>query len=177
MSGGKRPPPRSPHFVPQLSRNEAIAFAARYDERGDADAFVAGAKILGGDYSPGNLLRIFEWKTTGRGRSRLLRNEEPDIHDALRLACMAETPRAAIAVLTSLDGIAVPVASAIMTTIYPDRFTVIDFRALEALGSKSADRSVRFYVLYLDYCRQLAEAWAMSLRQLDRALWQWSKDR
>jgi hypothetical protein len=70
----------------------------------------------------------------------------------------------------------VPVASAILTAIDPERYTVIDFRALEALGNKSNDRTVNFYLAYLDACRQLAQEHQVSLRDLDRALWQWSSE-
>ena len=69
-----------------------------------------------------------------------------------------------------------PVASAILTAIDPERCTVIDFRALEALGKKTNDRSVNFYLSYLDACRTLAEEHQVSLRNLDRALWQWSSE-
>ncbi|HUO00623.1 MAG TPA: hypothetical protein VMU69_30880 [Bradyrhizobium sp.] len=50
-----------------------------------------------------------------------------------------------------------PIASAILTAIIdPQRYTVIDFRALEALGSKTADRSVNLYLEYLRTCVRLA---------------------
>jgi hypothetical protein len=71
--------------------------------------------------------------------------------------------------------VAVPVASAILTAIDPDKYAVIDFRALEALGSTSKDRTVNFYLDYLDSCRQLATEHRVTPRDLDRALWQWSK--
>ena len=87
-----------------------------------------------------------------------------------------KTERAAIAVLLGLQGVHVPVASAILTAIDPERYTVIDFRALEALGSKSKDRSVNFYLVYLHACRQLAEEHQVTLRRLDRALWHWSSE-
>jgi hypothetical protein len=70
----------------------------------------------------------------------------------------------------------VPVASAILTAIDPKRYTVIDFRALEALGIKRASPSVDFYLDYLKHCRQLAKTHRVSLRDLDRALWQWSSE-
>jgi hypothetical protein len=76
-----------------------------------------------------------------------------------------------------LNGVDSPVASAIMTAIRPETFTVLDFRALEALGNPTADRTLRFYLHYLRFCTNLAERWSMSLRQLDRALCQWSKVR
>jgi hypothetical protein len=71
----------------------------------------------------------------------------------------------------------VPVASAILTTIDPERHTVIDFRALEALGCKSKDRTIDFYLVYLEACQSLAKTHRVSLRKLDRALWQWSSER
>lgn len=148
--------------------------AEQYRSDDDLPALEAGSAIRGGDLSMGQVEIIFDWKTKGRGRSRLLRNTPLDVEDALRLACDAASPRSAISVLVGLDGVAVPVASSIMTAIFPDRYTIIDFRALETLDRRDGDRSVGFYVEYLHYCRGLAAKWDMSLRQLDRALWQWS---
>jgi len=141
----------------------------------DEKAFAAGDRIRSGDYERSNIKAIFDWKTGGRGKSRLQRNSDEEIADALRLAVSGKTERAAIAVLLGLQGVLVPVASAILTAIDPIRYTVIDFRALEALGSKSKDRSVNFYLAYHIHCRQLAKAHQVALRDLDRALSQWSK--
>jgi hypothetical protein len=80
-------------------------------------------------------------------------------------------------VLCGLSGVAVPVASAILTAIDPTKYTIIDFRALEALGTVTTERSVGFYLKYLCVCRNLAERHGIGLRDLDRALWQWSADR
>jgi hypothetical protein len=82
---------------------------------------------LSNGYSRQNLKDIFEWKTKGRGRSRLGINSDEEIADALRLAKDVKTERAAIAVLTGLAGVLVPVASAVMTTINIDRYSIIDF--------------------------------------------------
>lgn len=157
-----------PADIPRLAKS--------YGAAQDDPALAAGRRIRGGEYTRENLSEIFEWKTDGRGRSRLRRNTDTEIADALSLAVNARTERAAIAVLTGLHGVGVPVASAVLTAIDPKRFTVIDFRALEALGSKSADRSVNFYLDYLDACRQLAKEHRVTLRDFDRALWQWSDE-
>lgn len=94
----------------------------------------------------------------------------------MKLALDAETERSAITVLTGLSGVDVPVASAILTAIRPAKYTVIDFRALQALGSTSTDRSVTFYLGYLNSCRRLAVEHHVALRDLDRAMWQWSSE-
>ena len=150
--------------------------AIRYSFQEDVEALEAGKKIKSREYTRENLRKIFEWKTNGRGRSRLEKNSDEDIADALRLAVEAKTDRAAIAVLMGLSGVQVAVASAILTAIDPERFTIIDFRALEALGISQPVISINFYLKYLDNCRDLARKNNVSLRTLDRALWQWSKE-
>ena len=157
-----------PAEIPRLAR--------KYGPQQDKTALAAGTRIRQGERNRGAMAEIFEWKTKGRGRSRLHSNTDDEIADALTLACKARTERAAIAVLCGLHGVDVPVASAILTAIYPDRYTVLDFRALEALGNKNRHKSVNFYLEYLNACRRLATVHSIQLRDLDRALWQWSKD-
>ena len=150
--------------------------AARYSFQEDIDALKAGEQIREGQCTRRNIERIFEWKTNGRGRSRLAKNSDEEIADALRLAIMAKTDRASVAVLVGLNGVQVPVASAILTAINPNRFTIIDFRALEALDVRDVHITIDFYLLYLNECRDLARNNNCKLRTLDRALWQWSKE-
>lgn len=61
--------------------------------------------------------------------------------------------------------------------IDPKRYTIIDFRALEALGSNRTWHTVDSYLAYLAFCRALAHSQDVSLRELDRALWKWSEER
>jgi hypothetical protein len=164
-------------FLPQFEPSKINELAQRYDSKEDEEPLQAGCAIRDGDHSRANLMKIFEWKTRGRGRTRLSRNTDIEIADALRIAVEAKTDRASVAVLCGLSGVAVPVASAIMTAIDPSRYTIIDFRALEALGYTGSDRTIDFYLGYLSKCRDLAKEYKVSLRDFDRALWQWSKDR
>ena len=65
-------------------------------------------------------------------------------------------------------------ASAIMTTIDPVRYTIIDIYALRSFGiSDAPTNSVDYYLTYLRKCRELAQQLKISLRTLDHALWQW----
>ncbi len=164
-------------FKLQIKPDDIVKLARRYGPEQDEGALEAGRRIKEGEFIRKNLTGIFNWKTKGRGRSRLCLNSDKEIADALRLAVSAGTERAAVAVLVGLHGVLVPVASAVLAAIDPERYTVIDFRALEALGSNSSDRSVNFYLAYLDHCRRLAREYRVSLRDFDRALWQWSSER
>jgi hypothetical protein len=114
-------------MIPQL----ALAHVEDDEER---RAFAAGRRIAAGSRARTHFMAIFEWKTRGRGRSRPARNTDAEIRDALDLAMAARTERAAIAVLTGLAGVDVPVASAVMTAIDPARYTILDFRALWSLN-------------------------------------------
>lgn len=163
-------------FHLQFAPAQIKQLAARYLYEDDTDALQAGKRIAAGDCGRANLEAIFRWKTGGRGISRLRYNSDVEIRDALRLAVNAETERAAISVLCGLSGVEIPVASAILTAIDPERYTIIDFRALEALGVKNTWHTVDSYLAYLNACRGLARQNAVSLRELDRALWQWSKE-
>jgi hypothetical protein len=90
----------------------------------------------------------------------------------------------AMNVLIDLKGVDVAVASAILTAIFPRRYTVLDFRTLEALGHPR--HNVAFYEEYLTFCKALARGDFITpqnnrpaptaLRALDRALWRWSKN-
>ena len=167
---------QKPIFNLQFAAKDIRGLAARYDFKEDKIALDAGARISGGDFSRANLEAIFEWKTKGRGRSRLTKNNDDEIADALKLAIEAETPRAAVAALTGLSGVDVPVATAILATVKPDDHTIIDWRALHALGVNASSVTIKLYLCYLTYCKEIAVKNKVTLRELDRAMWQWSKE-
>jgi hypothetical protein len=153
----------------------------------ERDAFEAGSRIRNRDTSVSNLdnlRRIVYWKSP-RVVPHLEKNSAEEIETALSKAASLEaSTKSAIEALTKLRGVGIPVASAILTAIHPERFTIIDFRALEALGYLRQD--VSFYERYLDFCKDLAASGIIEpqaglpaptmLRALDRALWQWSEN-
>jgi hypothetical protein len=160
----------------QFETSIIVDLAGTPDKR-EKQALAAGSAIAKGKHARKNLDIIFRWKTRGRGISRLKRNKRGEIVEALAVAAAAENERTAIAGLCGLYGVNVPVASAILTCIAPKRYTIIDFRALQALGNRTTDRSIEFYLEYLQHCRGLARRCDVTLRQLDRALWNWSKNK
>jgi hypothetical protein len=153
-------------------------------QKAEEAAFEAGKAIRNGNFSLANLTAILKWKSP-RSVHHLDGNSPDQINAALEKAASPDiSTKDAMEALMKLRGVAVPVASAILTTIFPERYTVIDFRALEALGHPLI--SVEFYEDYLAFCRKLADSGIIrpqgdlpaptTLRALDRALWQWSKN-
>jgi hypothetical protein len=167
-----------PIFKLQFEPEEIAKLNERYAYNDDAPALAAGKHIAKGTYSRAHLETIYRWKTGGRGISRIRRNTDEEIADALRLAASANTDRSGLAVLRGLSGVDIPVASAVLTTINPGRYTIIDFRALQSLGVNDPPvLTVSYYLEYLGVCRELAKQQKVSLRVLDRALWQWSSEK
>ena len=151
----------------------------RLEERA---AFGAGAAIRDGDRSVETLVKIVHWKSP-RIVHHVRENTPDAIRTALDIAVSHTSTEEALIALQELRGVGIPVASAILTAVHPERYTVIDFRALESLGYFPQDAS--FYLEYLNFCRHLAEKMEAQselpaptrLRALDRALWRWSKKR
>jgi hypothetical protein len=146
-------------------------------------AFEAGAAIREGDYSLPNLETVVRWKSE-RVVHYLIGNSNESLKKALSLAAAPETPiRDAINALTALRGIDLPIATAILSTIHPDRYAVLDYRSLEALGHSRHD--VDFYEKYLGFFRHLADCGVVkpqtnlhgdtALHTLERAFWEWSR--
>jgi hypothetical protein len=183
-------------FKLQPAANELQALAERFWndsgekwQEAEQAAFNAGSAIRGSvgneQYTLENLETIVRWKSE-RVVHYLSENSPEKIEAALTVAASPDSSTEdAMEALTNLSGVGVPVASAILTAIFPERYTVIDFRALEALGFPLQDRA--FYSKYLAFCTQLANSGIIqpqgdlpaptALRALDRALWQWSKER
>lgn len=150
-------------------------WAKNYPPHDDDAAFEAGRKIRAGDYARANLDEIVRWKSRRRA-ALIAQNSDAEIADALRLALLAKEPRSALAVLTGLKGVGLPMASAILTALDQETYTVIDLRALQALGAPDLDVDINFYVReYLPACKRLAAEAGVGLRTFDRALWAWSK--
>lgn len=172
-------------FKLQFDESEIPALAARYEAAlgtQDAEAFARAAKIVArkGAHTKEtltDLLEIMRWKSH-LGLHHFKFNTDEEVFEALDIAVDVEHERTAIAVLCGLEGFGVPMASAVLTALQgssdDERFTIIDWRALEALGRGSESVTLPLYLEYLDYIFELKERTGHSLRVIDRALWQWS---
>ncbi len=133
-------------------------------------AFEAGAKIARGSNEASLLSQIADWKSPRR-KALLKRNSSTSLRVALDVARIESIPSVAILALCRLEGVGIPMASAILTAIRPKEFTVIDVRALNSLGLKNRTINKHLYSQYLEFCLRKSQELGMSLRSFDRALW------
>jgi hypothetical protein len=150
------------------------------DERVLCDAF--RRPILQRGYlTAEELLSIADWKSP-RPKPRL-RNNSPDLIQSItRDAFAAQDPLRAVKALDQLQGVAVRMASAILTVYDPQTYTVLDqraWRSLERMGYVAPPKEAlethlnraETYVRYLGICKRLAVQTSVLLRMLDRCLW------
>jgi hypothetical protein len=149
----------------------------------EAAAYDAGEAIRNGEYTLQNLETIVRWKSE-RMVHYLIGNSSESIRMALGVAASPHaSTELAVHALVELRGVDIMIASAVLTAIYPERYAVLDHRALEALGHARHD--VKFYTEYNATLRHLAECGMVQAQQglpaptalhaLERALWRWSR--
>lgn len=166
---------REPQFKYSINSSEIPTLLEEYrtEMKSETAALDSGRRIVAGDYSLGNLRPIIAWKAS-RALGHVGHNTAEELEEALSLVVKGVSDRASIAILMGLSGVRAPMASAILTAIAPERFTVIDKLALNSLEQRRWDLTPDFYIAYLKFCRATAERQELSLRDLDRALWQYS---
>jgi hypothetical protein len=167
-------------FVLGFDPAEIGALAARFgDDAGDdRPAAIGAAAALRGHYTRVEFLTLCEWKSP-RSRPLVAANPAGAVRSATRRALApAADERGRIEALLALRGVGMPTASVLLHFALPDRYPILDVRALESLGvTGRTSYPVAFWIAYVDACRALAAARGVSLRTLDKALWQASKER
>jgi hypothetical protein len=167
-----------PAFALQLAVEDVPGYAARFPAEGDDDVLALGRAARDrGWYTRAELIRVCRWKTPRSG-PLVRRNRAGSVAGATR-AALDETrsERERVEALLSLRGVGWPTASVLLHVAYPDRYPILDVRALHALGVRAPSAySFRFWEAYVTAWRPLAKQSGVGGRAFDRALWQWSKE-
>lgn len=129
-----------------------------------------------GYISKHELRLIAKWKSP-RSAGHIEKNSDTYIEEITRWSFLAYEERSKIEVLTLLSGIQWPSASVILHLFHENWYPILDFRALWSVETAVQNQySYDFWWLYVEYCRNLASRNNVSMRLIDRALWQYSKE-
>lgn len=121
-----------------------------------------------------DFLTICRWKTR-RSQRRCASNDEEFVKAVSQVALSTSSEQLRIEIWTLLRGVEWPTASTLLHWLHPEPYPILDFRALWSLGYKKPPKyDFEFWRDYTFYCRRLAEKNNVSVRFLDRALWQYS---
>ena len=167
-----------PAFHLQFPAAELPALAARFPAGDESATLRVGAAARArGYYTRSEFLVVCAWKSP-RSRPKVQANSPRAVRAATAVALgPASSEERRIEALLALEGVGVPTASTLLYMAFPVDYPILDVRALHALGQKPrSGYPTRFWLAYLDACRTIAAEHGLSLRTLDKALWQWSKE-
>lgn len=169
---------RMPAFALQFAIEDVPEYAARYPAEEDDDVLAIGrAARERGYYTRAELIRVCRWKTPRSG-PLVRQNDAESVESSTRVALSdGSGERERVEALLSLRGIGWPTASVLLHVADPDRYPILDTRAVHALGVRAPSAySFGFWEAYVTAWRPLAERAGVGGRTFDRALWQWSKE-
>ncbi|MBI3025181.1 MAG: hypothetical protein HYY66_05805 [Candidatus Tectomicrobia bacterium] len=128
-------------------------------------------------YTRSEFLVLARWKSQ-RPLKHYKKNSEEYVQEVTRIALSSSNERIRVGSLMLLDGVSWPVASVLPHFGVRDRYPILDFRALWSLKVKVPKQyDFPFWWAYTLHCRCLADEHKVSMRTLDRALWQHSKEK
>jgi hypothetical protein len=159
-----------------MTKREVLHYSSQYVyDNDDVLATRLQEAIQRGHMTRDDLVAVAAWKWRG-GRTRQLaaENTEEEVNEITRAAFSASSERLRIGALLALRGVNWPMASAILHFAFPDRYPILDVRAMETVdGSKGY--TFERWGQYVRLCHETAKRLDVTMRVLDRALWQADK--
>ena len=167
-----------PTFELQFPPDQIEALAERFGYMDESKLLTIGESVCArGYYTRGEFIEVCAFKSV-RSRPKIAANSRDAIVSATRSALATDDEGLRMQHLLALDGVGVPTASTLLYCAFPADYPILDIRALESLGVKPRSQyPVSFWLLYLAACRALSAGRGVSIRTLDKALWQHSKER
>ena len=171
------PPP--PRFKLRFPVSAVEAWAERFTDASDSfiERDIAPAARREGYLNRDQFLAIAEWKTL-RSRLRCQANDSEFVEEVTRAALASKHEQFKIETLRLLDGVDWPTASVILHFCDEGRYPILDVRALWSLGvTRPLSVSFPVWMKYTEILRGIAAEAGVSMRTLDKALWQYSKEK
>lgn len=124
-----------------------------------------------------DFLALCKWKSP-RSIKHCMKNSPDLIKEVSAIAFRTNNEHLRIKILTLLEGVSWPTASVLLHFCHKDPYPIMDFRALWSLGIDNPPNPYPFdfWWEYTSYCRDLSKSSGVSMRDLDKALWQYSKE-
>jgi hypothetical protein len=136
---------------------------------------IAPAVHRQGYLTRGQFLVMAEWKSP-RSRSRCEKNNAEYVEEVTRAALGSKNERFKVQALRLLEGVEWPTASVILHFCDRGRYPILDVRALWSAGlDATPSYAFPLWMEYTDFMRGISTKAGVSMRTLDKALWQYSK--
>ena len=166
----------------EITKEKISEYAAKYNQRynGTEDSF-AESEIK--EWLKNNhyldkqkFVRIGLWKSK-RPKKKYESNNETLIKEITKFSFNTLNEEARIKSIMILNGVSYPVASTILHFAFPNKYPIMDFRALWSLGwDQPKSYNFDFWQKYCEKIRQISKDVSEDIRTVDKALWQYSKE-
>jgi len=173
-----------------ITAEQIAPFRTSSEDYGDTERLKARFAQLRRERQPFYLTRmefeeILRWKLRGQyGRQQARRSANTeDVIKAITGVALTITHsdedyelELRVNLLCALRGVGVPVASAVLALVYPERYAVIDFRGWrQVFGEEKAGFSIADYKRYLKEVRRLADQLGWLPQEVDLAIWAYDR--
>ncbi len=166
-------------FDLRFEKESIIKWARRYpiDEDKKIENEIIPKVRSRGFFNRTDFLDLCYWKTP-RSQPLVKSNKDGFIVEVTRIALSTPDEQLRIEILTLLKGVSWPTASVLLHFGHSDPYPIIDFRTLWSVGIEKPLQKYDFdfWWQYVQFCRQLVAEIGLSIREIDRALWQYSKE-
>jgi hypothetical protein len=116
------------------------------------------------------------WKSK-RPKKRYESNNDLTVREITRFSFMAKSEEAKVRSLMILHGVSFPVASVILHFAFPNRYPILDFRAIWSLGwEQPKSYNFDFWQKYRNEVKGISKRIGENVRTVDKALWEYSKE-
>ena len=171
---------RTKQFRLRFPETDVVHWAARFRDDGSDDHLLRDIRpfvLANGHLTRPQFLKVCEWKSV-RTRPSCRRNRAGKIETLTRAAFATSDEALKISLLRLLDGVEWPTASTILHFCDVRPYPILDYRAIWSLGlRKPPSYSMEVWLAYLAFTRDLSARLDLPIRTLDKALWQYSKER
>ena len=161
--------------IPLLAQEyENSKYFKKSGEEGIEEKIAVRTKKVG-YFTHQDFLVVCTWKSP-RPLNLYKHNSPEFTKEVTKIALSSPNEQLRIEILTLLRGVSWPTASVLLHFGSKDPYPILDFRTLWSLKTEVPKQyDFSFWWAYTLFCRNLAKNAGVTMRTLDRALWQYSK--
>ena len=163
----------------RIPESELRAWADRFTDSSEdrIEATLAPRVRTRGFLLRDEFLALCRWKTP-RSQPRCASNDEDYVREVTRVALATRNEELKIRALLLLAGVSWPTASVILHFCDRRPYPILDMRALWSVGyARPPAYTFAIWWDYTRFVRGIRSRTGLSMRAIDRALWQYSKER
>ena len=121
-------------------------------------------------------IKIGLWKSK-RPTKHYKNNDDLTVREITQFCLATKSEQARIEPLTVLNGVSYPVASVILHFAFPDKYPIMDVRAISSLGwEQPKSYNFNFWKKYCEKIQNISRETGEDLRTIDKALWKYDKE-